>query len=420
MRDYLNQKNEANPEHVELANKGSAAIEEWRKSNPYQEEERSPGLWLSGAELGGRDLEGADLRGARLDKTNFGTQEYNPNILSGLTPNRNEQLEWAAEASQWTNLRGADFTGARLQGANFTRADMQQANLTEVSASEANFHTADLTGAKLVKTNFSGADLTGTCLEQADLREARLIGADLRGAILSNADLTGSDLSAAILTGARLEGTILRGSRVYGAAVWDIIGTPEDQRDLIITRDSESPLTVDKLEFAQLLYLIMNNKKIRDMIDTLISKAVLILGRFTKDRKAVLDALRSELRNHDLTPIVFDFDGPSSKDTTGTVETLARMARFIVADLTDPSSIPHELATIIPFLRTTPVVPLRLAGTGGYSMFDDLESAYPWVLPKYEYQDMPSLITSVRKAILEPAERKVLELRPPSKATGTL
>src|SRR5262249_3278038 len=83
-------------------------------------------------------------------------------------------------------------------------------------------------------------------------------------------------------------------------------------------------------------------------------------------------------------------------------ETLARMARFIIADLTDPSSIPHELATIVPYLRTTPVLPLRLAGTGGYSMFADLE-AYPWVLDTHEYEDPRALIASLPD-VIGPAE----------------
>ena len=86
------------------------------------------------------------------------------------------------------------------------------------------------------------------------------------------------------------------------------------------------------------------------------------------------------------------------------------MARFIIADLTDPSSIPHELATIVPLLRTTPVVPLRLEGSGGFSMFDDLE-AYPWVLPIYPYQDGPSLIASLSESVIGRAEEKVNALR---------
>ena len=80
---------------------------------------------------------------------------------------------------------------------------------------------------------------------------------------------------------------------------------------------------------------MLNNQKIRDVIDTITSKAVLILGRFTDERKAVLDALREELRKRNYLPILFDFDKPRSRDTDETITLLARMARFIVADISD-------------------------------------------------------------------------------------
>ena len=60
---------------------------------------------------------------------------------------------------------------------------------------------------------------------------------------------------------------------------------------------------------------------------------VLILGRFTDERKAVLDALREELRRRDYTPVLFDFEKPRSRSTLETVSTLAHMARFVIADL---------------------------------------------------------------------------------------
>lgn len=104
------------------------------------------------------------------------------------------------------------------------------------------------------------------------------------------------------------------------------------------------------------------------MIDTVTAKVVLLLGRFTLKRKAVLNAIRAELSLHNYLPVLFDFDKPCNKDLTRTVETLARMARYVIADLTDPSSIPHELATVVLFLRTTPTSPVRLAGSGGSSM----------------------------------------------------
>ena len=157
------------------------------------------------------------------------------------------------------------------------------------------------------------------------------------------------------------------------------------------------------------MYLLLRNPEIRDVIDTITSKVVLILGRFTKPRKAVLNAIREELRSRNFVPVLFDFEKPASKDTTGTVETLARMARFIIADLTDPSSIPHELATIVPLLRTTPVLPLKLTGSSGYSMSDDL-LAYPWVLDTHTYEGLESLIADLPK-VIAPAIEKADELR---------
>ena len=114
-----------------------------------------------------------------------------------------------------------------------------------------------------------------------------------------------------------------------------------------------------------------------------------------------------------MTPILFDFKKPASKDITGTVETLARMARFVIADLTDPSSVPHELATVVPFLRTTPVVPLRLKGTVGYSMFDDLLAYDRWVLPVHYYETQESLIAELAEVVSRAEERLKL-LRPPT------
>src|SRR5205085_4992058 len=111
---------------------------------------------------------------------------------------------------------------------------------------------------------------------------------------------------------------------------------------------SRPTITVDNLKVAQFIYLLLNNQEIRDVINTITSKIVLILGRFTPERKAVLDALRDELRKRNYTPVLFDFEKPAKRDLTETVSTLAHLARFIIVDLTDPSSAPHEVATIIP------------------------------------------------------------------------
>src|SRR5438270_891546 len=78
-------------------------------------------------------------------------------------------------------------------------------------------------------------------------------------------------------------------------------------------------MMLDNLKIAQFIYLLLNNREIRDIIDTVAKKAVLILGRFTPERKVVLDALREALRTCGYLPILFDFEKPASRDITETV-----------------------------------------------------------------------------------------------------
>jgi hypothetical protein len=179
---------------------------------------------------------------------------------------------------------------------------------------------------------------------------------------------------------------------------------------LVITDLGEPEITVDNIEVAQFIYLLLHNEKIRDVIDTISSKAVLILGRFTADRKAVLDALREELRKRDYLPILFDFELPARQNITETVTLLARMARFIIADLTDPSSIPQELQAIIPSVRV-PVQPLLLEGSSLYSMFKDFDPQdYHWVLPVYQYKEPEQLLATLAEKVIAPAEGKAKAL----------
>ena len=141
---------------------------------------------------------------------------------------------------------------------------------------------------------------------------------------------------------------------------------------------------------------------------------MLILGRFTPERKAVLDALREELRKRDYVPILFDFDKPASQDLTATVSTLAHLARFIIADLTDPSSIPYELATVVP-TTPIPVQPILLSGSSEFAMFQDLRRRHHWVLPIHRYDTPGQLIAEARREGHRPGGK---EGGSPAKATA--
>jgi hypothetical protein len=197
---------------------------------------------------------------------------------------------------------------------------------------------------------------------------------------------------------------------VFGISVWDVNLKGAIQSNLVITPPRQSIVQVDNLEVAQFIYLILNNSKIREVIDTITSKVVLIVGRFTSERKALLDAVREELRKRNYLPVLFDFQKPDSRSFTETVSTLAHMARFVIADLTDPRSIPQELMRIIPHLPSVPVMPLFLASQQEYGMFTDFRS-YPWVLEPYCYATEQALLAELDRMVIAPAEAKAKELR---------
>jgi hypothetical protein len=188
------------------------------------------------------------------------------------------------------------------------------------------------------------------------------------------------------LTEANLQGANLTGCAVYGISVWNVDLTRAKQEQLIVNRPDQPVITVDHLEMAQFIYLLLNNQKIRSVIDTITSKVVLILGRFTLQRKQVLDAIRDALRRRDYLPVVFDFDTPANRDITETVSTLAHMSRFVIADITDAKSIPQELLAIVPDLPSVPVQPLLQKGTDEYGMFEHFRR-FPWVLEVFRYED---------------------------------
>ena len=87
------------------------------------------------------------------------------------------------------------------------------------------------------------------------------------------------------------------------------------QQDLVITPPGEPEVTTDDLEVAQFIYLLLHNEKLQRVIDTITSKVVLILGRFSPERKMILDALRDELRKRNYAPVVFDFEKPRNGTT---------------------------------------------------------------------------------------------------------
>jgi uncharacterized protein YjbI with pentapeptide repeats len=348
---------------------------------------------LSGQNFQGKLLSGADFRGAILRRANFN----------------------GADLSE-ANLCNTDLTGAFLIGANLRGAVLIAAHLTEANLSKADlrcrglFH-ADLSKLNLSEANLSNMDLTGANLREANLREATLIEADLTEANLSGARLRGASLKSARLVETNLRDAELTGCRVYGASVWGIkLSEVTKQQNLIITNDGDPEVTVDNIEVAQFVHLLLKNAKIRDVIDTIGRKGVLLLGRFTGGRIAVLERLREELRNRGFLPMVFNFERPETKDFTETIRTLAGLSRFIIADITNPRSTPLELQATVPEYMV-PFVPIIEQGEEPFAMFKDLWVKHGlWVLDPISYASVEQLAQGLDQGIIKPALARFDEL----------
>jgi hypothetical protein len=309
------------------------------------------------------------------------------------------------------NLSAIDLSAANLSNANLSVTNLGRANLRGTILDRADLTRAYLIEADLTMAKLSSAGLRRTNFSRANLNLARLIGADLSEADLTGANLVAADLALSKFIGTEVSHAKISGSRIYGINVWNLKGEFEEQKNLIITHGLEPLITVDDVRVAQFIYLILNNGKIRDVLNTLTSKSVLILGRFSPpERKEVLDALRDRLREYNLLPIVFDFDRPTDKDFTETIKTLAGLCYFVIADVTNPKSSPLELQATVPDYQI-PFVPIIQEGEKPFAMMVDLQKKYSWVLPTRTYSSKEALISKLKEGIIDPAMEKHNELR---------
>lgn len=406
----------ANPEHLKILKQGVEVWNKWREENPEVRPDLSEEDFnrenliqvnfcftnLSRTDLSRTNLFMAKLVAANVEGTSLRKSDLTAADLRVVDFSKTDLRDTVFHSAKLTdsNFRGAYLLRADLSGQNLRGLDFSMANL-----SYSKLKRADVSNAYFEGTNFEGADLEGINAEEAKFKGARFIRTKLIKANLIRASLFSATIVETDLSFANLEKAF-----IYGISAWDIKKDGLIQKDLIITPPGEPEITVDDLEVAQFIYLMLNNEKIRDVIETITSKAVLILGRFTPERKAVLDALKDELRRRNYLPIVFDFENAGNKSVDETVNLLARMSRFVVADITDAKSIPQELRGIVPDNPTIPIVPLIWKEQREYGMFDFFRG-FPWVLNLHEYESPEILLENIIPAIITPAEQKVAELR---------
>lgn len=150
------------------------------------------------------------------------------------------------------------------------------------------------------------------------------------------------------------------------------------------------------------------------LLSDIAARGVLILGRFTQERKAVLDAIHDALEAlpADYIPLVFDFDKPSERDLIESIVRFAAVSRFVIADLSDPKSVPAELQAIVPQFPSLPVVTIIEAGQRVYPVSDHILRRANVLTPVIAYRNVDHLLSVLDQEIVAPAEALYERLRP--------
>jgi uncharacterized protein YjbI with pentapeptide repeats len=336
------------------------------------------------------------------------------------------------------DLRRAFLSSSDLSGAHFRQCSLEGADATDADIRDAIFEDCDLTGTQLEGSYLSHARFVRCTLTSSDLTKAELRGATfeectiapatfgaahladaafsrctLAQATFDDADLTGArfsycDLRGASWSNATIEGAALDACHIFGMILWGTRGELARARDLMLTRENEANAPeVDGLHIAVFVASLLDGNGVRDLIDGPTSTMVLVLGRFSLRHKRVLDAIRDGLRSRGYSAIVFDSAAPSNRDTSETISVLAKLSRFVIADVTEPRSSPYELMQFAPACRTPVLAVTR--GERPFSMLRDLEK-YPWVLPAEAFADDDALLEAL-PALVDALEQRRSEVR---------
>jgi uncharacterized protein YjbI with pentapeptide repeats len=349
-------------EQVEILRQGTEIWNQWRKENPDEIIDLSgadlsraslPDVNLSGAALGTVNFEGANLRGANLTLVRAGA------LVLGVS------------------LIGSSYLGA----INFNGADL----------SEANLNGSNFIGGTFVKANMTGCSLIHTNLLSANLSKANLAHSVLR--------FTG-------LTGAKLCDATLNGAEIYGIAAWDADLTNASQSNLIIKPKSGPEITVDDLHLAHAINMLLDNDSMHNLLSSVGKKMVLILGSFSTSNMEILRFIAEEVRNFNLLPIIFTFGQPDNLDLLDTVTTLAGLANFVIADLTDQASVPAEIASYHKQYDVPTAIILRQGSNEPFSVSRAIRNR----IGPITYESKENLRAKLQPDVFNPAISKRMEI----------
>ena len=144
-----------------------------------------------------------------------------------------------------------------------------------------------------------------------------------------------------------------------------------------------------------------------DIMSELSRRRVLILGRFSERRLAVLELIKAHLKAHPnkYIPELFTFEKPELASLTEAIIGFAALSRFIIADISEPRSVQAELQAIVPNFQSIPVVPLISRTGKEYANLASLQAYKNFVKPTVRYRDLDDLLMKIDQQVVPLVEK---------------
>ena len=193
------------------------------------------------------------------------------------------------------------------------------------------------------------------------------------------------------------------------ATLFPRAGTPAVVQKQRTVRQSHAETIGRTLQLAR----EMDGMNFGEIMSELSRRRVLILGRFTGRRLKILETIKSRLAAHPnrYIPELFTYSKPDSRDLMESIIGFAALSRFIIADLSEPKSLPSELEGIVPNFQSVPVVPVINQTGREYATFSSVQRRPNVVKPTVRYRDLDDLLQKLDAVVVPLAEQKLEEVR---------
>lgn len=302
-----------------------------------------------------------------------------------------------------------NFSRLKIQSSEFDNVEFNECNFFETQFNNSIFKKCVFNNCSFKKTYFIDANLSSSTFNNCMFIGSNLSKTNQYQTTYHNCTLLYTYLMFAHLVETYFYKSTIDSCKIYGVSTWGIKVEDSISKNLIITKhsDADSEISVDNIEIAQHIYMLIDNKKIRNLITTLTSKVILILGRFTDARLDILEAIKDNIRNQGYIPMLFTFTPSTNRDLIETIFLMASISRMVFADITDPSSVSHEISEIVKNFPSLTVQPLLFDPVSDdeeqeevkeYATIEHFKN-YTWFKNTFKYYSKSHLTSKIKTLI---------------------